>query len=200
MSSSKSTNITWHRANIGSEERAQLLGSRGCVVWLTGLSGSGKSTIGRALEERLLREGRYVTMLDGDNLRHGLNADLGFSPQDRSENNRRVGEVAKLMAEANLIVIAAFVSPYRADRDRIKERIGERFVEVYVNTPLEVCESRDPKGLYRRARAGEIVGFTGIDAPYEAPLEPDLTTSAALPLEQCIDQLLSGLRQLGHLS
>ena len=159
------------------ESRAELLRHCGFVLWLTGLSGSGKSTYAAQLQKRLHLLGMAAFLLDGDNLRHGLCSNLGFSPEDRSENIRRVGEVAKLMAEAGLIAICSLISPYRADRDRVREscrRDGIRFAEVYVNTPLEVCEARDPRGLYKRARAGEIKDFTGINAPYEVPESPEL--------------------------
>jgi adenylyl-sulfate kinase len=151
-------------------------------VWFTGLSGSGKSTIANAVAERLLEIGRPAYVLDGDNLRHGLNADLGFSAADRAENVRRVGEVARLMADAGLVVLVPVISPYRADRDRVRtahEAAGLRFVEVFVDTPLELCEQRDPKGLYAKARAGEVTGMTGIDDPYEPPLSPELVLTPA---------------------
>jgi adenylyl-sulfate kinase len=155
------------------------------TLWFTGLSGSGKSTIANAVAERLLELGRPAYVLDGDNLRHGLNADLGFSAADRAENVRRVGEVARLMADAGLVVLVPVISPYRADRDRVREAheaAGLRFVEVFVDTPLELCEQRDPKGLYAKARAGEVTGMTGIDDPYEPPPTPELVlTPAALP-------------------
>ena len=171
-----STNITWHRGEVGPEERRALVGHGGAIVWLTGLSGSGKSTIARALEALLVRENKAVPyVLDGDNVRHGLNGDLGFGERDRSENIRRVAEVAKLMADANLIVIAALISPFRADRDRVRTIAGAfPFLEVHVATSLEECERRDPKGLYVKARAGQIRDFTGIDSPYEAPESPEL--------------------------
>jgi adenylyl-sulfate kinase len=163
-------------------ERHQLSGA---TVWFTGLSGSGKSTIANAVAERLVEIGRPAYVLDGDNLRHGLNADLGFSAADRAENVRRVGEVARLMADAGLVVLVPVISPYRAGRDRVRaahEAAGLRFVEVFVDTPLELCEQRDPKGLYAKARAGEFTGMTGIDDPYEPPAHADLVlTPAALP-------------------
>jgi bifunctional enzyme CysN/CysC len=152
----------------------------GATVWFTGLSGSGKSTIANAVAERLLEIGRPAYVLDGDNLRHGLNADLGFSAADRAENVRRVGEVARLMADAGLVVLVPVISPYRADRDRVRtahDAAGLRFVEIFVDTPLELCEQRDPKGLYAKARAGEVTGMTGIDDPYEPPLTPELVVA-----------------------
>jgi adenylyl-sulfate kinase len=168
--------------------REKLLGQRGCVVWLTGLSGSGKSTVARALEARLTAEGRLAYVLDGDGLRTGLNADLGFSPADRDENIRRVGCVAALLADAGLITIAAFISPYRAGRGRARAAVAAgRFVEVFLDTPLEVCVQRDPKGLYRKAHGGKLSQFTGIDAPYERPASPELRLdAAATPLDECV--------------
>ncbi len=166
-------NVVWHQGAVARAERPGV----GATVWFTGLSGSGKSTVAAELERALVAAGRPAYLLDGDNLRHGLNADLGFSAADRSENIRRVGEVARLFADAGVVALVPVISPYRTDRDRaraIHEAVGVPFVEVFVDTPLEVCEARDPKGLYAKARAGEIKGFTGIDDPYEAPLRPDL--------------------------
>jgi len=195
-------NITWHDSSVGHAERQRLLGQKGCIVWLTGLSGSGKSTIAHALEQRLVSSGQAAYVLDGDNIRHGLNADLGFSPEDRAENIRRVGEVALLLADAGLIVIAAFISPYRADRDAIRSKAGTgRFYEVHADAPLDVCEERDPKGLYRRARAGKIADFTGIDAPYEPPEHSELVLDTSLLcLKACIDRIVSMLKDAGILS
>ena len=176
-----SRDVVWHPGSVEASERAAVTGGKGATLWLTGLSGSGKSTIAHLAEERLVEAGRAAYTLDGDNLRHGLNADLGFSAADRSENVRRVGEVARLMAAAGLVVLAPLISPYRADRDAVRDAhaaAGIPFYEVHINTPLPVCEQRDPKGLYQRARAGEITGFTGIDDPYEAPIAPDLTLDA----------------------
>ena len=154
------------------------MGQRGCVVWFTGLSGSGKSTLARALEERLVSSGHLVYVLDGDNIRHGLNCDLGFSPEDRNENIRRIGEVAALFRDAGIVVLTAFISPYRADRDLARQAVGEdRFLEVFVDAPLATCEERDPKGLYVKARAGEIPEFTGLTAPYEEPPNPALVVN-----------------------
>lgn len=170
-------NVVWHEGAVMRADREPVTGGPGVTVWLTGLSGSGKSTIAYAIEERLVADGRAAYVLDGDNLRHGINADLGFSKEDRTENIRRVGEIARLMADAGLVVLVPVISPYRADRDDVRkkhEEIGLPFVEVFVDTPLEVCEERDPKGLYARARAGEITGMTGIDDPYETPLSPEL--------------------------
>jgi bifunctional enzyme CysN/CysC len=178
------------RHRVRSEDRARLNGHRGAILWFTGLSGAGKSTLAMELERLLFGAGRQVYVLDGDNLRQGLSADLGFSPRDRAENIRRVGEVAGLMADAGMIVVSAFISPYRADRDRIRAAHGARFHEIYINAPLHVCEARDTKGLYRRARAGEIKEFTGVSAPYEPPLAPDLELpTAEWPLERCLAEL-----------
>jgi adenylylsulfate kinase len=164
----KSTNITWHEGHISRRDREKLLGQRGATVWLTGLSGSGKSTIAVAAEGALVERGRVAYVLDGDNIRHGLNKNLGFSPEDRTENIRRIGEVARLFTDAGVIVFSSFISPYRADRDAVRALMGEGdFIEVHVDASVETCEGRDVKGLYRKARAGEIPEFTGISAPYE---------------------------------
>ncbi|MCP4303637.1 MAG: adenylyl-sulfate kinase [Actinomycetia bacterium] len=170
-------NIVWHDGSVSRSDRSAVTGGPGMTVWMTGLSGSGKSTIAAVVEAHLVRSGRAVYSLDGDNVRHGLNADLGFSAADRTENIRRVGEVARLMADAGLVVLVPVISPYRKDRDaarRAHEDAGLRFIEVHIATPLDVCEDRDPKGLYARARAGDLPNFTGIDAPYEEPESPDL--------------------------
>jgi adenylylsulfate kinase len=179
MSQPKSQNIHWHGANITKDERQALLNSKGCVVWFTGLSGSGKSTIARCVEHLLLERSVPTYVLDGDNIRFGLNKDLGFSPADRTENIRRIGEVAKLFADASVVTLTAFISPYRADRDQVRAIMtaGE-FFEVYIDTPIEVCEQRDPKGLYKKARAGQIPEFTGISAPYEEPVKPELVVKS----------------------
>lgn len=182
MSEPKAENIVWHHGELTHAERCRQLKARGCTLWFTGLSGSGKSTIASALEAELVRRGVFAYRLDGDNIRHGLNANLGFSASDREENIRRIGEVAKLFADAGVIAITSFISPYRADRARVRalhEAAGLPFVEVFVNTPIEVCEARDPKGLYKKARAGEIKGFTGIDDPYEAPERPEIDLKTA---------------------
>jgi adenylylsulfate kinase len=195
-------NITRHQGQVSVAERAALLGQRGAVVWLTGLSGSGKSTLGYALEHALVASGHPAFVLDGDNVRHGLCADLGFSAHERDENIRRVGEVAALFAEAGVIAIASFISPYRAARERARERAGaDAFIEVYLDTPLEVCERRDPKGLYKRARAGEIPDFTGIGAPYETPDTPMIRLDTdALSVEACVGLIVDHLREHGFLS
>ena len=173
----RSPNITWHAGALGRADRWEALGAPGATLWFTGLSGSGKSTLAAALEAALLRDGRSAYLLDGDNLRHGLNGDLGFAPEDRAENVRRTAHVAALLADAGVVALVSLVSPYAADRDQARElhrAAGLPFAEVFVDTPLEVCEQRDPKGLYARARRGEIRDLTGIDAPYEAPAAPEL--------------------------
>jgi len=175
MGQPKSENITWHAGTHTREDRERILGQRGITLWFTGLSGSGKSTVAREVERLLAQRGRHVYTLDGDNVRYGLCKDLGFGPEDRTENIRRIGEVCKLFTDAGTITLAAFVSPYRADRDQVRNLMGAGdFAEIYVAADLSVCESRDPKGLYRKARAGEIAEFTGISAPYEAPERPEL--------------------------
>lgn len=171
----KSKNISWSKSRISKKERECLLKQKGCVIWITGLPSSGKSTIAKELERQLLSMGNLPYILDGDNLRHGLNSDLGFSPEDRAENIRRAGELALLFADAGLITICAFISPYRKDRDKIRSLAPKgRFIEVFLSAPLEICEKRDPKKLYIKARKGEITDFTGISAPYEAPLHPEI--------------------------
>lgn len=180
-------NILRHVGAIARGDRERLLGQRGAVVWFTGLSGSGKSTVAHALQERLHGSGRLVYVLDGDNVRHGLCADLGFSATDRSENIRRIGHVAALFADAGILVLTSFISPYRADRQQVRDIVGTDFVEVFVDAPLEVCEQRDPKGLYKKARAGQLPDFTGISAPYEAPLAAEIhLRTADLTLSQCV--------------
>ncbi|MCC6785674.1 MAG: adenylyl-sulfate kinase [Planctomycetes bacterium] len=191
----RSKNIVFHHGEIRREDRERLLGQRGCVLWFTGLSGSGKSTVGRAVERRLFELGHLVQVLDGDNVRHGLCKDLGFSAQDRSENIRRIAEVATLSVDAGLIVLTAFISPFRADRAQARAIIGtERFVEVFVDVPLAVCEARDPKGLYRKVRQGEIAEFTGISSPYEPPDAPELVLRTAdLPLDASVGHVIEYL-------
>ncbi len=171
------SDIVWHPGHLDRVARWAAIGHAGATVWFTGLSGSGKSTVATAVERRLLESGRPAYVLDGDNIRHGLNGDLGFSAEDRDENVRRVAEVARLFADAGVVALVPLVSPYRAARDNARalhEAAGLSFLEVFVDTPLELCEQRDPKGLYKKARAGEIKGFTGIDDPYEAPVAPEL--------------------------
>jgi bifunctional enzyme CysN/CysC len=188
-------NVVWHQGAVDATERPWI----GATVWFTGLSGSGKSTVAVEVERRLVAAGRAAYVLDGDNLRHGLNGDLGFSAADRTENIRRVGEVARLFADAGVVALVPVISPYRADRDRVRAihvEAGLRFLEVWVDTPLELCEARDPKGLYAKARAGEITGFTGIDDPYEPPTQPDLrlTPDAGDPAAQA-ELIIAKLRQ-----
>jgi adenylylsulfate kinase len=195
----KSQNITWSETMVSREDRRRLLGHGAATVWLTGLSGSGKTTIARAAERRLIEMGMNAYVLDGDNIRHGLNSNLGFSPEDRTENIRRIGEVAKLFNDAGVIVFTAFISPYRADRDQVRAKIPDgEFVEVFLDCPLDECEVRDPKGLYKKARAGEIPEFTGISAPYEAPLKPELVIETAdHDVDACVGMLLDHLKEIG---
>ncbi len=184
----KDDNIVWHQHAIDKQFRAKLKQQQPAVLWFTGLSGAGKSTIAGALETRLAELGYHTYLLDGDNVRHGLCRDLGFSADDRRENIRRIGELAKLMADAGLIVLSAFISPHRAERQMVRDMLPENeFLEVYVNTSLDVCEQRDPKGLYKKARAGEITNFTGIDSEYQAPQSPEIDLLAG---EKTIDQLV----------
>ncbi|MGD6967686.1 adenylyl-sulfate kinase [Rossellomorea vietnamensis] len=193
----KSENTVWHNGGISKEKRQNRNGHKSMIIWLTGLSGSGKSTLSVELEKRLFESGRQVYRLDGDNLRHGLNSNLGFSEKDRNENIRRVGETAKLFVDAGTIVLTAFISPYQKDREWVKSLVEKgEFIEVYMNASLEECEKRDPKGLYRKARAGEIKGFTGIDAPYETPLSPALVIDTETEtVEQSAEKVLAYLRE-----
>lgn len=186
-------NVVWQGGKVTPAERERLLRQRAATVWLTGLSGAGKSTLAFELERRLLDRGRACYVLDGDNVRHGLNRDLGFTPADRHENIRRVAEVAHLMNDAGLLVITSFISPYRADRELARQVIGaERFLEVWVQTDLATCEQRDPKGLYAKARAGQLAEFTGISAPYEAPEHAPLAVNTSgRPVDACVDELLA---------
>ena len=202
MTTIKATNITWHEGHVGRNEREKLLRQKGALLWMTGLSGSGKSTIAYTLEHALVQRGHLAYVLDGDNIRHGLNKNLGFSAEDRQENIRRIGEVGKLFVDTGVITITAFISPYRADRDVARATVGDGdFFEIFCDTPLEVCEQRDPKGLYKKARAGEIKGFTGIDDPYEAPTKPELVidTSKVSPQEASI-QLIEMLEKAGKIA
>lgn len=195
-----SRNIRWQPSVIDRKSRSWIKGQRPCLIWLTGLSGSGKSTIADALEHRLHACGRHTYLLDGDNLRHGLNRDLGFSAEDRCENIRRVGEVGALMVDAGLIAIAAFISPFRADRDLVRALLPECFVEIHVSTPLSVCEERDPKGLYRKARAGELKQFTGIDSPFEVPEAAELTIdTSTLTVEEAVDRICNYMVVAGYI-
>ena len=193
----KSRNVVWHEHKVGKRQRANQKAQRPCVIWLTGLSGSGKSTLANALEQRLFQRGYHSYLLDGDNVRHGLNQDLGFSTADRVENIRRIGEVAALFVDAGLIVITAFISPFRADRTMVRALVPEgEFIEVYVHASLEACERRDPKGLYAKARAGVIKDFTGIDSPYEPPERPELVIDTERDsVELCVERVLNDLRE-----
>ncbi len=197
----KATNITWHQGDIKREDRERANGHQGAVIWFTGLSASGKSTLAHALENALFEKGCKTYVLDGDNIRHGLNKDLGFSPQDREENIRRIGEVAKLFADAGLIVLTAFISPYRSDREKARKLNPKNFIEVYVKCDIDICEQRDPKGLYKKAKAGEIPEFTGISAPYEEPENPEIVIDTGqCSVEQAVNFLLTYLNQQGIIS
>jgi len=193
MAEIRATNITWHEGHVTREERKRLLRQKGCTIWFTGLSGSGKSTLAFTLEHALVQQGRLAYVLDGDNIRHGLNKNLGFTAADREENIRRIGEVAKLFADAGLITMTSFISPYRKDRDNVRKIHEEAqlpFIEVYLNTPIATCEQRDPKGLYKKARAGQLKNFTGVDDPYEEPLRPELTFDATAVTPQQMTELM----------
>ena len=197
----KSTNIVWHESSVTKAQRQAQNGHKSAVLWFTGLSGSGKSTISVELEKALFEKGVRAYRLDGDNIRHGLNKNLGFSAEDRSENIRRIGEVSKLMLDAGLFTLTAFISPYQEDRDQVRDILetGE-FIEVYVKASVETCEARDPKGLYKKARNGEIKGFTGIDAPYEEPVNPEITLDTdVLDIEASVAFLLDYLQDNGYL-
>ncbi|MCK4738460.1 MAG: adenylyl-sulfate kinase [Deltaproteobacteria bacterium] len=202
MADQKSTNITWHHGKISKEDREKLTGQKGVTIWLTGLSGSGKSTIAVELEHALMDNKHQAYILDGDNVRHGLNKNLGFSPEDRTENIRRIGEVSKLFTEANLIAITAFISPYKNDRDDVRALLGEgEFIEVYVKCSLEECEKRDTKGLYKKARAGEIPEFTGISAPYEEPDKAEIVINTdELSVEESTRAILGYLEEKGYIT
>ena len=199
MTEQKSTNVHWHDGEVSREDRTQLLGQKGVTLWFTGLSGSGKSTIAVALEKTLYQHGKLIYRLDGDNIRLGINKNLGFSAQDRSENIRRIGEIAKLFVDAGVIVLASFISPYTVDRDRVRQLHGDAgcdFVEVFVDCSLDQAEIRDPKGLYKKARAGEIKNFTGIDDPYEVPPHPEIhLRSDQMSVEQEVDVIINYLRE-----
>lgn len=202
MAEQKATNVTWHEHNVSPEERQKLNGHKGAVLWFTGLSGCGKSTVANAVDRMLHDRGIHTYVLDGDNVRMGLNKNLGFSPEDRTENIRRIGEVAKLFSNSGTVVLTAFISPYKADRDQVREILGEgEFLEVYVNASLATCEERDPKGLYKKARAGEIKGFTGIDAPYEAPENGEIELdSDSKGIEELAKEVIAHLESNGYLS
>ena len=201
MAEQKATNVHRHEGDINSTHRNELLGQKGATIWFTGLSGSGKSTVAVALENALHKAGRLSYRLDGDNVRLGINKNLGFSAEDRTENIRRIGEIAKLFVDTGVITLSSFVSPYRADRDIVRDlhvEAGMDFIEVFVDVPLDIAESRDPKGLYKKARAGEIKNFTGIDDPYEAPNNAEVVlNSHEMSLDQEVEILLSLLSERG---
>ena len=202
MTEQKATNVTWHDHRVSSDDRRQAKGQKPAVLWFTGLSACGKSTIANTVDHMLHEKGYHTYLLDGDNVRMGLNKNLGFSAEDREENIRRIGEVAKLFVDAGLITLTAFISPYRQDRDNCRALVEEgEFVEVFVDASLETCEKRDPKGLYKKARAGEIKGFTGIDDPYEAPEKPELTLdSDNKDVDTLAAEVVDYLEQNGYLS
>ncbi|MGB1219912.1 MAG: adenylyl-sulfate kinase [Alcanivoracaceae bacterium] len=196
----KSTNIVYHHGDVTRADREKLLSQRGATLWFTGLSGSGKSTLAVALESALHEMGRLTYILDGDNIRHGINANLGFSPDDRKENIRRIAEISKLFRDAGVINLTAFISPYREDRQLARELADGDFIEIHVDAPLEACEARDPKGLYKKARAGEIPEFTGISAPYEAPEKPELhINTAENSVDECVAMMIDYLKDNGFL-
>ena len=201
MTQVKATNIHWHEGDLSRTDRWNALKAKGATIWFTGLSGSGKSTVASAVEQVLVQRGVNAYRLDGDNIRHGLNKNLGFSAEDRAENIRRIGEVAKLFADAGVLALTSFISPYVRDRDLCRKMhvdAGLPFIEVFVDTPLEECEKRDPKGLYKKARAGEIKGFTGIDDPYEAPAHAELVLkTAGRPIDDCVREVLDFLENKG---
>ena len=202
MAEQKATNVTWHDHSVTREERYKLMGHKGCILWFTGLSACGKSTIANAVDRKLHDSGVHTFVLDGDNIRMGLNKNLGFSAEDRAENIRRIGEVAKLFADAGVITATAFISPYLADRDKVRALMGQGgFIEVYVNASLETCEARDPKGLYKKARAGEIKSFTGISDPYEAPVNPELVLdSNTKGIDELSNEVIAYLKSSGYIS
>jgi adenylylsulfate kinase len=202
MANLKSEHVVWHPGAVTKADREAISGHKACTIWMTGLPASGKSTLAVALEKALWDRSVHAYVLDGDNIRHGLNKDLGFSPEDRNENIRRIGEVAKLFTTAGVINVTAFISPYRADRDQARKIMGDgEFIEVYVDCPVEVCEQRDPKGHYKKARAGEIPEFTGISAPYEAPLKPELVVHTDRESEaESVAKVLSYLEANGYVS
>ena len=204
MAEQKATNVHWHDGEVTREDRSKILSQKGATLWFTGLSGSGKSTVAVALEQALTATGKLTYRLDGDNIRLGINKNLGFSAEDRTENIRRIGEISKLFVDVGVITLSSFVSPYRADRDLVRElhkQAGMDFIEVYVDVPLEVAEDRDPKGLYKKARAGEIPNFTGISDPYEEPLNAEVVlNSHEMTLEQEVDILLQIMTDRGLLA
>ena len=201
MKEQKATNVIWHTHTISRKERETLLKQKGMVLWFTGLSGSGKSTIANEVSYRLHKKGKTTYILDGDNVRHGLNKDLGFSPEDREENIRRISEVANLFADAGLITITAFISPYIKDRNFCRELVGkDRFIEIYARASIETCEKRDPKGLYKKAREGKIKDFTGVNAPYEEPKNPELIIDTDKEtIDESTEKVLKELKKLGQI-
>lgn len=201
MAEQKATNVTWHDHHVSKEERNQLNGHKGAVLWFTGLSACGKSTVANTVDHLLHQKGIHTFVLDGDNVRMGLNKNLGFSAEDRAENIRRIGEVAALFCSASTITLTAFISPYKEDRDKVRELLEDgEFVEIYVNASLETCEARDPKGLYKKARAGEIKGFTGIDDPYEAPENPELVLDADNKgIDELAEEVVAYLGEKGYI-
>ncbi|MGX9418686.1 adenylyl-sulfate kinase [Vibrio sp. WJH972] len=198
---SVSDDVVWHNTTVTHQDRAAQKSQTPVILWFTGLSGSGKSTVANAVESKLMSLGKHSYLLDGDNVRHGLNKDLGFSDDDRIENIRRIGEVAKLFVDAGNIVLTAFISPFIADREQVRALVDAgQFLEVFIDTPIEVCEARDPKGLYKKARAGEIKHFTGIDSEYQAPVTPEIhIKTAELSIEACAEQVVAKLDELGYL-
>lgn len=199
---SKMDNIVWHDHVVSNEERVVLKSQRPAILWFTGLSGSGKSTVANAVERKLLALSKHSYILDGDNVRHGLNKDLTFTDADRIENIRRIGEVAKLFVDSGLLVLTAFISPFISDRKQVRDQVADKqFIEIFIDTPILVCESRDPKGLYKKARAGEIKHFTGIDSDYELPTDPEIHVHTALySVEECADQIINYLNKNGYLN
>ncbi|HET7522098.1 MAG TPA: adenylyl-sulfate kinase [Bacillales bacterium] len=196
----KSTNITWHNTKVTKEDRQEKTGHKSAVLWFTGLSGAGKSTLAVEVEKELHKRGIHTYILDGDNIRHGLNKNLGFTPEDRKENIRRIGEVGKLFVDAGVLTLSAFISPYREDRDGVRKLLDDgEFIEIYVKCSVEECERRDPKGLYGKARAGEIKNFTGVSAPYEAPENPELVVETdQQSLEESVQQVIQFLKDKGY--
>jgi adenylylsulfate kinase len=198
----KTENTVWHEQHISKEQRANLKSQTPCLLWYTGLSGSGKSTVANAVDALLFKLGCHSYLLDGDNVRHGLNGDLGFSDEDRIENIRRISEVSKLFLDAGLIVSTAFISPFTEDRARARAKLdSSEFIEVYIDTPISVCEQRDPKGLYKKARAGEIKDFTGIDSTYDVPQSPEIhVKTAELSIQKCAEQIVNHLVVQGFIT
>ncbi|WP_017443602.1 adenylyl-sulfate kinase [Gayadomonas joobiniege] len=193
-------NIVWHTTNVSKTERSAQKKQKPCILWFTGLSGSGKSTVANAVEAQLFEAGAHSYLLDGDNVRHGINKDLSFSDEDRIENIRRIGEISKLFVDSGLLVLTAFISPFRGDREMVRNLVEQgEFIEVFIDTPLAVCEQRDPKGLYKKARDGKIPHFTGISSPYEAPEEPEIHIKTAdKSIAECAEQVVSYLREQGY--